>query len=69
MRWLDSITDSIDTSLSKLQELVEDRGTWYVAVHGITNGQARLNDLTTRAIRNAWLSFPFDATRAARAQK
>ena len=69
MIWLDSITDSVEMNLSKLHEIVEDRGTWCVAVHGITNGQARLNDLTTRAIRNAWLSFPFDATRAARAQK
>ena len=36
MRWLDSITDSIIMSLSKLQETVEDREAWSVAVHGIT---------------------------------
>ena len=35
MRWLDSITDSMDMNLSKLQEIVEDRGPWRAAVHGL----------------------------------
>ena len=35
MRWLDSITDSIDTNLSKLQKIVEDREAWHAAIHGV----------------------------------
>ena len=40
MRWLDGITNSVDMSLSKLQETVKDRDTWRVAVHEVTNNQA-----------------------------
>ena len=44
MRWMNGIVDSMDMSLSKLQEIVKDREVWRAAVHGVTKSQTQLSD-------------------------
>ena len=63
MSWLDGVTDSMDLSLSKLQELVRDREAWRAAVHEFAKSRTRLSDWTELSRRRVAVPWGTDRAR------
>ena len=63
MRWLDGITNSMNMSLSKFREIVEDRKVWYAVVHRVAKSQTQLSDGTTTTVKLMDLNFHFSRSR------
>ena len=58
MKWLDGITDSMDISLSELQELMMDREAWRAGIHGVAKSQTRLSDRTELILLSVSMNLP-----------